>query len=163
MTAVVVRPVVGDDAPPLAALINAIIARGGTTAHEEAMTPDMLAATYLHGHAVICRHGAVGADGSLLGFQTLNRNDRVPAGWGDIATFAQVDGTQRGVGSALSAATRAAAVALGLGGISATIRGDNAGGLKFYSRLGFEPYSVAPAVPLRDGTPVDRVTKRLAL
>jgi ribosomal protein S18 acetylase RimI-like enzyme len=163
VTAPVVRPVAASDAPDLAALLNAIIARGGTTAHETPLSPDVLAQTYLVGPAVICCHVAVDGDGAALGFQTLVKGDRVSADWGDIATFAKVDGTQRGVGTALFAATRAAAAQHGLAGISATIRGDNGGGLKFYTRLGFEDHAVAPAVPLNDGTPVDRITKRFVL
>ena len=160
---VAVRSVMAGDAPELAALLNAIIARGGTTAHEEPLSADDLSALYLTGAEVICCHVAVEGDDSALGFQTLLQRDRVPTNWGDIATFARVDGTQRGIGSALFAATRAYALAHGVAGISATIRSDNGGGLKFYSRLGFADHAVAPAVPLADGTPVDRVTKRLVL
>ena len=160
---VAVRPVVAGDAPELAALLNAIIARGGTTAHEEPLSADELAGLYLTGPEVICCHVALDDDGAALGFQTLVRRERVPTNWGDIATFARVDGTQRGIGSALFAATRAYALTHGVAGISATIRSDNGGGLTFYSRLGFADHAVAPAVPLADGTPVDRVTKRLVL
>lgn len=163
MTAPVIRPVAASDAPELAALLNAIVARGGTTAHEKALSPDELAQTYLVGPEVICCHVAVDSDGAPLGFQTLVQRERVPADWGDIATFARVDGTQRGIGTALFAATRAAAARQGLAGISATIRGDNSGGLKFYSRLGFDDHAVTPGVPLDDGTPVDRITKRFVL
>ena len=71
--------------------------------------------------------------------------------------------TQSGVGSALFRATRERALALGLTAINATIRADNAGGLAFYSRQGFRDHSVAKAVPLSDGTPVDRISKRYSL
>jgi hypothetical protein len=47
--------------------------------------------------------------------------------------------------------------------INATIRADNVGGLAFYSRLGFTDHGISRAVPLRDGTPVDRVSKRFIL
>jgi hypothetical protein len=44
-----------------------------------------------------------------------------------------------------------------------TIRADNIGGLAFYSALGFEDNGIHRAVPLRDGTPIDRVSKRYVL
>jgi hypothetical protein len=63
----------------------------------------------------------------------------------------------------LFAATREAATRLGLVGINATIRADNVGGLTFYGKQGFQDHSVALAVPLNDGTPVDRISKRYPL
>ena len=47
--------------------------------------------------------------------------------------------------------------------INATIRADNIGGLAFYSRLGFMDHGISRAVPLRNGVPVDRVSKRYVL
>jgi RimJ/RimL family protein N-acetyltransferase len=102
-------------------------------------------------------------DGALVGFQSLGRMKELPEGWGDIATFAAEGLTGRGIGSALFAATRAKALALGLHRINARIRADNTGGLTYYSRMGFVDYHVDRAVPLADGTPVDRVFKQLAL
>jgi len=101
--------------------------------------------------------------GRLLGFQTLGREAHLPDGVGDIGTFARVGGTQRGVGSALFVATRAAAKAKGLSAINATIRADNTGGLAFYGRMGFVDHSVSRGVPLKDGRPVDRIYKRFDL
>ena len=159
-----IRPVRPTDAPALAELLNAIIARGGTTALEEPFTADALDRAYLTGPDVVCCFVAADrASGRLEGFQTLGRGDGLPDGVGDIGTFARVDGTQRGVGSALFAATCAEARRLGLTGINATIRADNTGGLAFYGRLGFRDHSVRAAVPLKDGAPVDRVSKRFSL
>ena len=158
-----VRPVGDADAAELAELLNAIIARGGTTALEEPYTAASLAQAYLTGPDVICCFVAADADGALLGFQTLGREARLPKDVGDIGTFARVGGTQRGVGTALFAATKDAAMALGLSAINATIRADNAGGLKFYARMGFVDHAVTPGVPLKDGRPVDRIHKRYSL
>jgi len=163
VTTPTVRPVTSADAAELAELLNAIIARGGTTALETPYTAAALDAAYLTGREVICCFVAVGADGRLEGFQTLGRYPALPDGYGDIGTFARVDGTQRGVGSALFAATLAHAQRLGLAGINATIRADNAGGLAFYTRMGFRDHHVTHAVPLQDGAPVDRISKRLVL
>jgi len=66
----------------------------------------------------------------------------------------------RGVGTALFAATVVRAREVGLTAINATIRADNKGGLAFYTKMGFETYGIARGVPLRDGTPIDRVSKR---
>ncbi|WP_295531548.1 GNAT family N-acetyltransferase, partial [Novosphingobium sp. Chol11] len=158
-----IRPVACADAPALAELLNAIIAAGGTTALEEPFTPGVLDACYLTGPEVICCHVAEDDDGTLLGFQTLGHYPGLPDGVGDIGTFARIGMTGRGVGGALFAATIKRAGELGLSGINATIRADNASGLAFYTRLGFADHGVTPAVPLEDGTPVDRVHKRFAL
>lgn len=162
-----VRPVRVEDAPELAALLNQVIAQGGTTALQEPFTPEVLAETYLTGETVICCFVAVDrSSGRLEGFQTLGRYPGLPEDIddiGDIGTFARVGGVQRGVGSALFAATRQEARRQGLTAINATIRADNTGGLAFYSRMGFVGHAVRPAVPLRDGVLVDRISKRYRL
>ena len=159
-----VRDVTLADAAELAALLNAIIAQGGTTALETPYTPEGLAQAYLTGPEVICCVVAVDrASGRLEGFQTLGRYPNLPDGVGDIGTFARIDGKQRGVGSALFAATCQRARAEGLTAINATIRADNTGGLAFYGKMGFADHAVTPGVPLKDGRPVDRVHRRFAL
>jgi len=161
---IAVRDVARDDASELAELLNAIIARGGTTALEDAFTPEQLADAYLVGPAVHCCFVAVNREARRLeGFQTLGRYPGLPDDVGDIGTFARIDGKQRGVGSALFANTRERARRMGLAAINATIRADNVGGLAFYRSQGFEDHSVTPAVPLKDGALVDRVNKRLVL
>ncbi|WP_043364773.1 GNAT family N-acetyltransferase [Belnapia sp. F-4-1] len=158
-----IRPVREGDALALAELLNTIISRGGTTAMEEPFTPEALASALLTGPGVICCFVAQEEDGSLAGFQSLLRSDDMPEGVGDIGTFSRVGRVQRGTGSLLFAATRRAAAERGLSAINATIRADNAGGLAFYARLGFEDHAISHAVPLRDGTPIDRVSKRYSL
>ena len=159
-----VRPVTSADAQELADLLNAIIARGGTTALEGAFTPERLDATYLTGPKVLsCVVAEDRETGRLEGFQTLTKEPYVPDDWGDIGTFTRIDGIQRGVGSALFAATRDNARELGLAAINAKIRADNTGGLAFYNKLGFEDYRADRAVPLADGRPMDRLHKRYLL
>jgi len=159
-----IREVAREDAAELAGLLNALIAQGGTTALEVAFTPERLAETYLDGPSVHCCMVAVDREtGRLEGFQTLVRHPGLPDHIGDIGTFVRIDGKQLGVGSALFAATRKRAGALGLAVINATIRADNHGGLAFYRKQGFEDHSVTPAVPLNDGRLVDRVNKRYRL
>ena len=161
---IIVRPARLEDAAEMAALLNAVIARGGTTAYEEPFQPERIAELYLSEPAAICCFVAIDeATGVIEGFQVLGRYSVLPDDIGDIGTFARVGGTQRGVGTALFAATCEAARRRGLAGINATIRADNSGGLAFYSRMGFVDHHVDAAVPLKDGAPVDRISKRLAL
>jgi L-amino acid N-acyltransferase YncA len=159
-----IRDVGRGDAAQLADLLNALIAQGGTTALEQPYTPEGLAEAYLVGPDVLCCFVAVDpASGRLEGFQTLGRYAELPDDVGDIGTFARIDGKQRGVGSALFSATRERARQLGLAAINATIRADNAGGLAFYGKMGFEDHSVTRDVPLKDGRLVDRVNRRFSL
>jgi L-amino acid N-acyltransferase YncA len=159
-----VRPAREADALELAALLNEIIARGGTTALEELLAPQTFSRMFLSGADVICCFVAVRrSTGSLLGFQSLQKWAGPQGGIGDIGPFARVGHTQRGVGSAHFAATRSEARVRALDAINATIRADNTGGLAFYGRMGFVDHSVQRAVPLRNGTAVDRISKRYDL
>ncbi|MBW8842374.1 MAG: GNAT family N-acetyltransferase [Sphingomonadales bacterium] len=158
-----VRPAARADAPALADLLNEIIAAGGTTAYETPFTPEAFADAHIDGPGVITSMIAEDGDGQPMGFQILLASDKLGSGWGDIGTFARRGSTTRGIGSALFAATKAAAIAAGLKAINATIRADNTGGLAFYARMGFVDYAVARAVPLADGTPVDRISRRYQL
>jgi L-amino acid N-acyltransferase YncA len=157
-----IRPVRSSDAPALTELMNEIIAQGGTTAFERPFTVEELDAQYLTGPKVISAVVAIDrASQRPQGFQILGDfGHPLPTGWGDIGTYVQVGGKQRGIGSALFGATRAKALERGLIAINATIRSDNAGGLAYYSKQRFEDYAVERAVPLADGTPVDRIYKR---
>jgi RimJ/RimL family protein N-acetyltransferase len=155
-----VRPVRETDASELATLLNEIISRGGTTALEEPFTPDALAGALLTGPDVICCFVAVErATSRLLGFQSLERSHDLPDDVGDIGTFVRVGLTQRGVGSMLFTATRVEAKRNRLQAINATIRADNIAGNAFYDRMGFVYHRVQRAAPLKDGTPVDRISK----
>ena len=159
-----VRPATSADAAAMAELINAIIAVGGTTAHEDPFTPEQMVSAYISPPDLISCLVAE-ADGQLLGFQGTvwgrDPDDPLPEGWAMIGTFVRVGLTQGGVGSALFAETLKAARAAGVAVIDATIRADNVGGLAFYARQGFVDYDRLVSVPLKDGRPVDRIRKRL--
>lgn len=158
-----IRPAAAADLPQMAALLNAIIRTGGTTAIETPLDEAALAAWFLDPPGAVCCHVALDAAGRVLGFQSVGANPDLPPGTGDMASFVAEGLTGRGIGSALFAATRAAARGAGLTALNATIRADNTGGLAYYARLGFADHAVSRAVPLADGTPVDRIHKRLAL
>lgn len=157
------RAATPDDAPALAALLNAIIAAGGTTALETPFSAGGFAETFITGDKCLACIVAVAPDASLAGFQVLAREAWLPDGWADIGSFARPEPRLRGVGSALFPATVAAAKALGLTMLNATIRADNIPGLAYYAGLGFEDYKRVQGVLLRDGTPVDRIWRRLPL
>ena len=158
-----IRPAQDADVPALAGLLNEIIARGGTTAYERPFTTDDFANAMLTGPEVICSFVADDRVSGLVGFQAVVRSAYVSKDVGDIATFSRIGWVQQGIGSLLFAATREAAAAKALSAINATIRADNVGGLAFYTRLGFTNHSIHRAIPLSNGTPVDRINKRFAL
>ena len=158
----ILRPATPADAPAMAELLNAIIAIGGTTAHQHPFTADRMVVHYIGGPSVLSCILAEEA-GRLLGFQGLERWEGLPDGWADIGTFV-APGLQRGgVGAALMAATLAAARQAGIATINATIRADNAPGLGFYARHGFRDHATDPDWCLDDGTRVGRVSRRLDL
>ena len=158
---VAVRAAAPQDVADLCGLLNTIIRIGGTTAYEAPLTEAQFAEHFVTGPDLLSCFVAEDRDaGLLLGFQAIGRHSGLPESWADIATFARVEPKVRGVGTGLFAATSVRARDLGLAAINATIRADNASGLAYYARMGFEDYAVAKGVPLMDGTPVDRISKR---
>ena len=157
-----IRPFRAGDEHALVLILNAIIAAGGTTAYETPFTADRLRAYHLDGPSVLCCHVAL-EQGVPVGFQVLNANPALPPAWGDIASFTRRDPPVRGAGTALFAATRTRARALGIVAINATIRADNVPGLAYYARVGFVDYGAFRAVPLADGTRVDRIRRKLVV
>ena len=155
----IVRPATSQDAKAMSDLQNRIIRIGGTTAHEVEHDASYVDAQYISGDGVICCHLAEDESG-LIGFQSLGRHDGLPEGWGDIGSYVNPDRQRTGAGAALFAATLAVARAQGVVAINATIRGDNAAGLGYYSRRGFFDYAQEPEYRLKDGRRVGRISKR---
>ncbi len=73
-----VRPATPQDAQALATILNAIIAKGGTTAHEVPFCAADIIDNYISGPATICCHTAL-LLGQSVGFQALDRNPRCPS------------------------------------------------------------------------------------
>jgi GNAT superfamily N-acetyltransferase len=160
-----VRSALVDDAEEMASLLNEIIAIGGTTAYEDFFDRGAIIERYVAAPNLVSCVVAIGA-GSIDGFQGLFRpvpEDPMPPGWAFIATFARAGRTGGGVGRALFAETLKRAQAAKVAVIDATIRADNDSGLGFYTRMGFKDYDRLRGVPLKDGTPVDRIRKRFDL
>ncbi len=163
MDGVLIRPGRAQDAAAMGDLLNDIIRIGGTTAIEAPLSVTEVAACFLTGTEVICCFVAQDAAGAVIGFQGLERHPKLPANCADIASFTRRQPYVPGIGSLLFPATCDFARAAGFAHLNATIRADNASGLGYYARMGFRPHSVVQAVPLRDGTPVDRVSMRFDL
>ena len=141
-----IRPAEARDAAAMVALLNAIIAKGGTTAHRTPFDVAGMIGLYISPPRAIACHVAE-RDGAILGFQALEWADPswaganpLPADWALIATFVSVEAQGAGVGGRLFAASLAAAQAAGAVAIDATIRRENRGGLAYYSRMGFVDY-----------------------
>lgn len=150
------------DARPMADLLNAIIAQGGTTAFTNPLTTqDMLNMMDRDPRSIW--FVAEDAKGEVLGFQYSNPHGELGNHVAQIATFAQIGRTGLGIGSALFNATREAAIEAGYKWINAEIRADNEGGLIFYQSRGFEDYGRIKGVMLADGMVVDKVLKRYDL
>ncbi|WP_216825408.1 GNAT family N-acetyltransferase [Kiloniella sp. EL199] len=148
-----------DDAEELCGLLNEIIEIGGTTAMEESLNVDQFKHYFLTGDHCICCHVSEDDEGAITGFQVLGRHSELPGDWADIGTFARVHPRVYGVGKALFSVSCQYLVGEGFSTINATIRADNSSGLRYYEKMGFTTYKTTKAVPLKDGTLVDRFSK----
>lgn len=157
---ILVRDIHTGDAASLCALLNEIVELGGTTAQREVLTIEDFKNAYLSHEQLISCVVAEADNGELLGFQALKHRSDIPADWGDIATFARVGGTQKGIGSALFSGTLERARDDQLSTINATIRSYNTGGLRFYSKMGFVEYMREDAEPLSDGKSAQKIFKK---
>jgi len=147
-----------DDIPACVAIINHIIAQGGSTAHEDPFDEAGFEADYFRKPPVV---NVVIDDARIVGFQAAFE---VEPGIYSIGSFTDRQHPVRGAGRALFDKTLADCRARGGEAILARITRDNTGGLAFYSRLGFHDYQVIPDSHQRpDGTMVDRIVKRYPL
>ncbi len=142
----VTRPAHHPDAEAMCQLLNAIILEGGTTAHGEPFSEEKMIEAYIEAKLGIACTVAAEGD-SILGFQSLEWCDpnwtgdhALPSDWTVIATYVAQAAHGRGIGRLLFAETIKAAEAANVKTIDATIRHENAGGLAYYSRMGFVDY-----------------------
>lgn len=147
----------------MAALLNEIIAIGGTTAFEDPVSATDIIAWYIENAQLFCCHVAVDDADKIAGFQSLESDADDVEKIGYIATFARQTPVVKGIGTALFQSITETARHLGVREISAKIRADNTPGLAYYSKMGFQDCDVVRAVPLKDGTPVDRIVKQFML
>ena len=139
------------DTRALADLLNAIIAKGGTTAMVTPVTPRELQGWMTAPDSAW--HLAEDERGEIKGFQYIEPHPDLPEGGVDVATFVRLGETGFGIGSALFEQTKTAAI----------IRADNLGGLTYYQSRGFEDFRRLPSCTLADGTRVDKIWKRFEL
>ncbi|MEO1494195.1 MAG: GNAT family N-acetyltransferase [Pseudomonadota bacterium] len=149
-----IRAAVPGDAAGMVDVLNPIVAAGGTTAIEDPVTVEEMADVIA---TSLCCHVALDAAGLVAGMQWLDPSDAPHDRCGYISSFTQREPRLAGTGRALFAATVPAARAAGLTVLVAKIRADNMPGLGYYRAMGFQDHNVDHAVPLADGTPVDRV------
>jgi L-amino acid N-acyltransferase YncA len=154
----IVREARAGDANGMTDLINAVIAIGGTTAHQTPKSEDKVLQDYIVGSDVICAFVAEEA-GAIIGWQSVG----LWQGEADIGTFVRPGVQAKGIGSALFAATRAALQAKGVTRVMAVIRADNTAGLAYYGRMGFRDTALDPDWALADGRIVGRVIRHLVL
>lgn len=146
------------DAPSMADILNAIIAIGGTTAHQHPRTPDDIRRSYIDGPTVRTAILAE-AEGQVLGFQSVD----LWQGEMHIGTFVRPGLQAKGVGQAMFVETCRQARDAGLSTIVAAIRADNVPGLAFYRRIGFRDTGADPGFALDDGRVVGRIFRRFDL
>ncbi|MEL7202579.1 MAG: GNAT family N-acetyltransferase [Pseudomonadota bacterium] len=147
----------------MAALLNGIIAAGGTTALANRVTGDDLQTWMARAPGRSVWHVAEKEDGAVVGFQWVEPADDLPDDAAEIATFAKIGQTGLGIGSKLFERTKVVARELGYNWINANIRADNTGGLTYYQSRGFETYDRKIGVKLANGLVVDKVLKRFNL
>ena len=146
------------DAVGMTTLLNAVIAKGGTTAHETPMTAADVREYFIDGSDV--RSSIIAEDeGQIIGWQSVGQWKGDP----HIGTFVHPDLQAKGVGGALFAQTLAALRWTEIGYIIASIRADNVPGLAYYARIGFRDIGQDPDFALSDGRVVGRVHRRYEL
>lgn len=158
-----VRPMGQQDVPALTDLLNHTIRRGGTTAYEDEFNADTFADEFLTAPSLISSLVALSDEAAPVGFQVIYGADEGGERAVHIGSFTDQRTRYPGAGRALFGQTLTAARAFGAAHIVATIRADNVPGLSYYRALGFRDHSVQTRVPLKDGTPVDRIETRYPL
>lgn len=152
MTIVIIRRATPEDAPSMVSLLNAIIAKGGSTAYSEPFTEEKMMDQYVARNpefGISCMV-AIEEDNpstTVLAFQGLEwsdpnypEDDKLPADWTFIATFVATGQQGKGIGRKLFQSTLEAAKAKRVTKIDATIRHYNKGGQSYYDRMGFKDY-----------------------
>ncbi len=142
------------DADQMAAILNRIIAIGGTTAHETPMSGADVRRHFIDGPD--CLTAVVAQlEETVIGWQAI--------GWwrgeAHIGSFVDPESHARGTGTAMFENTLSLAREAGLTEIHASIRADNVPGLAYYARIGFTDHSSDPGFALKDGTVVGRINR----
>lgn len=152
------RAAVPADARAMAYVLNAVIAEGGTTAHEKPKSVAQVRHSYIDGPEVLSSVVAH-LDGHVVGWQSVEQWQ----GAAHIGSFVQPGLQAKGTGARLFALTLELLRAKGVTSIIASIRADNVPGLAYYGRIGFRDFAHDPDYALSDGRVVGRVHRRFDL
>ncbi len=158
----IVRAAAMRDARQMTDILNEVIAIGGTTAYEDPLSPSYFEKLITSDDPKVFLHVVETEDG-IQGLQWVEPFDPPDAHIGGIATFAKPGTAKKGIGTALFETTHKASMIAAYKVLSAKIRADNTGGLAYYGKMGFTDHSILEGEPLKDGTPIDRIIKRLSL
>jgi L-amino acid N-acyltransferase YncA len=153
-----VRPAAEADVSAMTEVLNAVIAMGGTTAHEVPKTEAQVRHDYVTGPDVLSSV-VVEDDGKVVGWQSVGMWQGDP----HIGSFVQPGVQAKGAGQAMFALTCDFLRQRGIGYIIAHIRADNAPGLAYYARIGFRDIGLNPEFMLKDGRKVGQVHRRFDL
>jgi L-amino acid N-acyltransferase YncA len=153
-----IRPAGPQDAAGMADVLNAVIAIGGTTAHEVPKSEADVRADYVTGPEVLTAVVAEEA-GRIIGWQAVGWWQDEP----HIGTFVAPGIQAKGVGQGLFRQTCDLLRRHGTNHIIAHIRADNAPGLAYYARIGFRDIGTDPDFALSNGRKVGRVFRRYDL
>ena len=154
----IIRQATATDAAGMTAVLNVVIAVGGTTAHEHPKSEAQVRDGYVTGKdvlsSVVCEE-----NGEIVGWQSVEMWDGDP----HIGSFVRPGLQAKGAGAAMFGLTCQVLRDLGVGYIIAYIRADNAPGLAYYARIGFRDIGQDPDYALSDGRKVGRVHRRFDL
>ncbi len=154
----IARPATAADVPGMTAVLNAVIALGGTTAHEVPKTEAKVRHDYVDGPGVLSSV-VVEGDGGVLGWQSVGLWQGDP----HIGSFVRPGLQAQGAGRAMFALTCALLRACGITYVIAHIRADNRPGLGYYAKIGFRDIGGDPDFALKDGRRVGQVFRRFDL
>ena len=153
-----VRLATPEDAAGMALVLNAVIALGGTTAHEVPKNEAQVRIGYVTGpdvrSSVVCEDG-----GEIVGWQSVEIWDGDP----HIGSFVRPGLQAKGAGGAMFDLTCQILRDCGVAYIIAFIRADNVPGLAYYARIGFRDIGQDHGFTLGDGRKVGRVHRRFDL
>ena len=156
-----IRPVRVDDAEGVVQVLNPLILSGENTALDRVVTAEE-EKTFINGFPVrgVFHVAERADDGVIVGFQNIEPfatyTDAL-AHVGIIGTYVHHSGQRQGIGRLLFEATRLAAKEQGYEKFIAFVRADNAGGLAYYKRIGFEAIGVAKRHAKIKGRYIDEV------
>lgn len=154
----IIRDARPEDCGVMTAILNRIIAIGGTTAHETPKAAEQVRADYIEGPDVLS--SVVAEDGGeVIGWQSVGHWRGDP----HIGSFVDPGVQAKGAGAAMFGLTCQRLRERRVSYIIASIRADNVPGLAYYARIGFVDIGHDPEFALSDGRIVGRVHRRFDL